>query len=91
VIAREPKNDAVIAAAAIDTPARDRSSFTARSCGIERAAGFLERELVALPSFSSASARRGLAGGHNERGVPRVLPTGVPAANLIECPRHLCP
>jgi hypothetical protein len=31
VIARDPKNDVVIAAAAISTPARDRSSFTARS------------------------------------------------------------
>src|SRR3954452_15651037 len=32
VIARDPKKDVVIAAAAINTPARDRSSFTARSC-----------------------------------------------------------
>ena len=30
-IAREPKNDVVIAAAAISTPARDLSSLTARS------------------------------------------------------------
>ena len=31
VIARDPKNEVVIAAAAISTPARDRSSLTARS------------------------------------------------------------
>jgi len=30
--AREPKNEVVIAAAAMSTPARERSSLTARSC-----------------------------------------------------------